>query len=134
MAYYVLNTNIVNSKEDDKYMLQEQKAAAFFPGYKENIEKFQKGDIVFLYRSGEGIVAVGTASGVVVKRNYQNDDNYPEEEYCQFLSDFKHIGQPLTASQIRTMTGKNPPFLRFMFPLDEDAGKKLYTHLAGNAS
>ena len=131
MAYFVLNTNKGNSEEDDRYMLQEQKAAAFFAPWKYNIEKFQKGDIVFLYRSGEGIVAVGTASGVVVKRSYQNDDKYSEEEYCQFLSDFKHIGQPLKASKVKAITGTNHVFQQVMFPIDDDAGQKVYAYITG---
>ncbi len=133
MAYYVLNTNKSNSEEDDKYMLQEQKAAAFFTPWKQNIEKFQKGDVVFLYRSGEGIIAVGTASGEVVKRDYQNNSEHPEEEYCQYLADFKHIGQPLNATKIKAITGTNHVFHKVMFSLDDDAGRKLYGHMTGIA-
>ena len=127
----MLNTNKSNSEEDDKYMLQEQKAAAFFAPAKYNIEKFQKGDFIFLYRSGEGVVAVGTASGVVEKRSYQNDDNHPEEEYCQLLSEFKQIRTPIRASRIKAITGMNHVFHSVMFPLDDVAGRKLYTFITG---
>ena len=33
-------------------MIKEHKAAAYYPGWREKIEKLQKGDTVFLYKSG----------------------------------------------------------------------------------
>lgn len=131
MAYYILNTNKSNSEEDDYYMLKEEKAAAFFAPWKRNIERIEKGDAVFLYRSGEGIVAVGTADGVVEKRPYQNDDKHTDEEYCQHLSDFKRIAKPLTASAIKSVTGIKHSFQSVMTPLEEEPGRKLYAHITG---
>ena len=131
MAYYVLNTNNRNSEEDDKYMLLEKKAAAFFSPWKYTIEKFVKGDIIFLYRAAEGIIAMGTASGIVEKRSYQNDELHPEEEYCQLLSDFRQVRQPLKASQVKAITGVNHLFHSMMFPMDEASGDKLLTYIAG---
>ena len=59
--YFLLNTNKVNDIDDHKFMLEKQVAAAFEDGYKEKIAKFKKGDWVFLYESGQGIVAFGQA-------------------------------------------------------------------------
>ena len=57
--YFLLNTNKVNDIDDHDFMLKNQVAAAFEDGYKEKIAKFKKGDWVFLYESGQGIIAFG---------------------------------------------------------------------------
>ena len=131
MAYYILNTNKSNSEEDDYYMLKEEKAAAFFAPWKHKIERIKKGDTVFLYRSGEGIVAVGTANGIVEKRPYQNDEKDADEEYCQCLTDFKRLAKPVDASEIRSATGIKPTLISVMTFLKDDAGVKLYAHITG---
>ena len=133
MAYYVLNTNKSNSDEDDYYMLKEEKAAAFFDPWKYKIEKIKKGDIVFLYRSGEGVIAIGTANGIIEKRPYQNDDKHIDEEYCQLLSDFHRIAKPVSAGTIKLVTGIGHNLRSVMSPLDEDAGSKLYAHITGTS-
>lgn len=129
MKYFVLNTNKSNDPEDDYYMIQEQKAAAFFTPWKHKIEHIGQGDIVFLYRSGEGIVAVGKASGTVEKRSYQHRDDCPEEEYCQHLADFKLITKPLTADKIKMITGVNHVFQQTMFEIEEASGSKVYEYI-----
>ena len=55
---YILNTNYGNDPADDKDMIDKQKAAAYLDPWKRNIEKLKKGDKVFLYRSGQGIVCI----------------------------------------------------------------------------
>ena len=45
----------------------------------------KKGDLVFLYRSGEGIVAHGIASGDVLKKDH---NGVPDKTYYQKLSGF----------------------------------------------
>lgn len=45
-------------------------AATFEDGYKEKMTYIEKGSLVFLYRSGEGIVAHGIASGEVLKKDH----------------------------------------------------------------
>ena len=52
---YILNTNKQSNPKYTEEMLTESKAAAYYPGWREKIQKFQKGDIVFLYESGKGI-------------------------------------------------------------------------------
>jgi hypothetical protein len=124
-GYYILNTNIRNSESDDKYMIDNKKAAAFFDPWKRKIEILSKGDIVFLYRSGTGIVAMGTASGPVEKRAYHEDINHPDEEYAMSLSSFRMISPAITASQIKDITGVNYRFMQTMFGLDNESGQKL---------
>ena len=62
-GFDILNTNISNSREDHDDMLKNHKAAADFDPWKFKIEGLAKGDVIFLYQSGVGIVAFGEADG-----------------------------------------------------------------------
>lgn len=125
-GYYVLNTNWRNSEQDDAEMLAERKAAAFFSPWKLKISRLKRGDVVFLYRSGVGVVAAGRANGKLVMRPYQYDPQYPDEEYNMDLTDFVHVSPPVTAAAMKSLTG-NPGlvFRQTMFSLDPDGGAKL---------
>lgn len=62
----MVNTNRVHHEEDDKFMISEGVAATFESGYKEKMEQIKKGDLVFLYKLRQRIVAhYGIASGDV---------------------------------------------------------------------
>lgn len=128
-GYYLLNTNIKNEPYDDKYMIEEKRAAAFFVPWKRKIERLSKGDMVFLYRSGQGIVAFGVADGKLVKRAYHGDPNHPEEEYSMGLTNFHEVSPPMTAAEIKQATQSNISFMQTMIALDREAGQKLYVQL-----
>lgn len=126
---YILNTNYGNDPKDDEEMLSSQKAAAYFDPWKRNIEKLQKNDKVFLYRSGEGIVAIGLASGQLEKKPYQGNPKYENEEYCMKLSRFKKIKKSLNAAEIKRITGVNYRFMQTMFRVDKESSEKLWNHV-----
>ncbi|MGA2961395.1 MAG: hypothetical protein ABSD96_06960, partial [Candidatus Korobacteraceae bacterium] len=67
---YILNTNVKNDTADHEDMLKNKKAAVYFAPWKYKIEQLARGDTVFLYQSGVGIVAMGRASGKVEKADY----------------------------------------------------------------
>lgn len=121
-GYYVLNTNYRNDPSDDEDMIKSHKAAAYFDPWKRNIEKLKRNDRIFLYRSGTGIVATGLASGKLEKKSYHGEDKYKDEEYSMKLSKFKELKEPLTASDIRKITGKKSPFRSTMCALDKNSG------------
>lgn len=95
--YYVLNTNKANSSEDHEAMLSEGIAAAFEDGYKEKINRFKKGDVIYLYESGKGIVAYGTANGVTEERDHYG---VPGKTRFQKLSGFVRLEKPVSAKEI----------------------------------
>lgn len=128
-GYYILNTNCSNDEEDHKNMIKEHIAAAYFSPWKNKITNLSKNDVVFLYQSKVGIVAVGKASGVLKKRNYHNDPKHPEEEYYMKLTQFHLLNTPMRASQIKEITGVNHRFMSTLFGLDEISGKKLYNEI-----
>jgi hypothetical protein len=106
-------------------MLAHGKAAAYFDPWKFKIERLAKGDVVFLYQSGVGIVAFGEADGKLVKTSYQGNPAHPDEEYSMKLQRFKPVSPPLTAAEIKRITGVNHVFMSTMFGVDADSGKTI---------
>ena len=129
--YYLLNTNtqdINTGMRDHENMLQNGIAAAFFGDRKENINRLKKGDIVFLYQSKVGFVAVGKADGKTVTLDYVGHDGniYKGETYNQKLLEFKKLAKPITAKESREITKANLPFLKTMSQLSKNHGEILY--------
>jgi len=129
-GFYPLNTNLSNDVADDEYMLKEQRAAAFFSPWKLKIERLNKGDLVFLYRSGSGIVAYGKVMGKMEKRPYQGKPEYPDEEYSVSLSNFFRVEPPISAAEIKEITGNNYVFRGTMFSIDKESSEKLKKYIA----
>ena len=129
---YILNTNKKGCPEDDPYMIKNKRAAAFYKPWKYKIEKFNKGDKVFLYRSGEGIVAMGKASGIVNHKNYHDLESEVDEEYYTDLSEFEELKNPLCASEIKKVTGVNHVFKSVMFCIGEEKGNILWNYIKEN--
>lgn len=131
-GFYILNTNYGNDPSDDEDMINNQKAAAYFDPWKRNIEKLKRGDKIFLYRSGDGIVAMGIASGKLEKKPWHEDDKYKDEEYYMKLNKFKRLKKSLSASEIKKITGINYRFMSTMFAVDKDSGNNLWEHILKN--
>ncbi len=126
-GFYILNTNITNDAQDDEAMLAEKKAAAYFEPWKFKIARLKKGDHVFLYRSGVGIVAAGKATGRLKKASYHGQPEHKDEEYSMALDDFIHLTAPVTAAEVKEISGNSGlVFRQTMFSLDREAGGKLY--------
>lgn len=124
-GYFILNTNFSNDQTDHDDMLRNKKAAAYFDPWKFKIERLGKGDVVFLYQSGFGIVATGEADGNLVKTAYKGNPKHSDEEYFVRLRNFQSVDPPLTASRIKALTGVDYVFMSTMFGLDADSGKKI---------
>ncbi|OQB23525.1 MAG: hypothetical protein BWY11_01824 [Firmicutes bacterium ADurb.Bin182] len=120
--HYVLNTNYSNNQQHTDDMLREHKAAAYYPGWREKIQKLQKGDTVFLYKSGTGIIAYGVADGKLQKADC---DGYPDYEYYMNLNKFVVLKNPISASQMKEITNQGFPFRTTMFSISEEAAKRL---------
>ena len=127
--FYILNTNYNNNPADHDDMISRKKAAAYFNPWKYKIDKLSKGDTVFLYQSGVGIVAAGKASGKLEKAPYHGNPENENEEYFMALKAFQHIDPPLSASQIKTITETNYVFMSTLFSLDRESGERLRGHI-----
>lgn len=126
---YVLNTNEQSNPRFTKEMLKEQKAAAYYPGWREKIKKLQKGDTVFLYKSGEGIIAYGYASGVLNKKPCDNITDY---EYNMSLESFVRLSQPVSAAAMKEITEIGFNFRPVMFSITEEDAKKIIQYIKDN--
>jgi len=122
VSYFLLNTNKANNIDDQKKMLTENRVEAFCSPWKESIKKIKKGDIVFLYGNGEGILAYGIASGDV-KDGYRYDDEKQDSSCYQILTDFKKLSKPFKATDIRKVLDRKIPFLKTLISLKD--GEKL---------
>lgn len=110
-GFYLLNTNKGNSIRDHEWMLQEGIAAAFYDPWKFNINRVGKGDRVFLYENGVGIVAVGIGTGETLVKDHDGDVG---QCHYQKLTDFKVLMTPLSSAQVKSILGRNVVFMRTM--------------------
>ena len=102
--YYLVNTDAKYPKSH-RYMLREQRAAAFFDPWNHEIDRIKKDAIVFLYQSGVGIVAVGKASGRIEVKPFRHGKFYEQDgNHSQKLLDFKRVEPPITAKAISAIS------------------------------
>lgn len=128
-TYIVVNTNYKYNEEAHNEMLQKGKAAAYYSPWKDKIRRIQKGDKVFLYQSGTGIVAAGIGTGTVDTKDYKGE---PDEEYFMMLNSFRRLKEPLSAGEIRKAAGRNIVFLQTLFSLPDEAGEKIWRRIHEN--
>jgi len=131
-GYYILNTNISNDQIDHEDILANHKAAAYFDPWKYKIERLAKGDVVYLYQSRVGIVAMGKADGKLVKTSYQGNPGHPDEEYYMKLLDFRKVDPPMTAADIKRVTGIDYVFMQTMIGLHATGGKDIRKFMVDN--
>lgn len=110
-GFHILNTNKAHTDEDHEWMLAHQAAAAFYEPWKFNINRIKKGEVVFLYENGKGIVAYGRGTGEVQMREHEG---HKDECHYQVLEGFTILEQPLSAAAIKKALDRNVVFLRTM--------------------
>lgn len=125
-GYYILNTNYSNDQQTHLEMLNEHKGAAYYAPWKNKIKSIHHRDRVFLYQSGVGIVAAGTAKGSFKMKDYNGQ---PNEEYYIDLDPFKVLPIPLAAAQMKSLAGRNFVFRQTLFAIDKNTGDKLWSLL-----
>lgn len=124
--YFVLNTNKNNDSDDHQDMVSNGIAAAFEDGWKQKIDILQKGDVVFLYESGVGIVGIGKANGTTEKLDRNGKS---EAMYQQKLNDYRKVNS-LSAKEIKKTTGTNMRFLQTMFQIKAAQGEQIEHRLS----
>ncbi|MCP3673517.1 MAG: hypothetical protein GY829_03465 [Gammaproteobacteria bacterium] len=125
-TFHVLNTNRRHDVNDHDYMVSNGIAAAFYDPWKLNIDRIKKGDVVFLYENGVGIVAYGKGSGKTLKK-----DRYSDRDECHYqeLSDFCALEKPIAAADVKKILGRNIVFLKTMSGIPD--GKKVLDVIKG---
>jgi hypothetical protein len=115
-------------------VLRKQKAAAYFDPWKYKIEQLSKSDVVFLYQSGVGLVAMGRASGKLEKADYHGNPKDKDEEYFMALEEFQRLEPPVPATKIKEVTGKDHRFMMTMFSTDAKSASALLGYLQRRGS
>lgn len=123
--YYLLNTNVRFNPDCGKEMICQEKAAAYL-NRKNRIERLNIDDVVFLYQSKVGIIAYGTISSELESQPYGEGKEYSKEGEChKKLSEFDTLETPISAAEIRRITGKKYPFMATMIRLNPEGGELL---------
>ncbi len=134
--YYIVNTDTHYRPEGHEYMLREGKAAAFHDPWKHKIDDIKRGDVVFLYKSKVGIVAVGRASGrIEVKPVGKGRKFEADGEHSQKLLNFTKLESPVSAKIIRAISqgiaGADIVLRPTLVPLRKAAGQAIYRLILG---
>lgn len=128
--YFLLNTNKANDIADHDFMMQQKVAAAFEDGYKEKICRIKKGDYVFLYASGQGIVAYGQAASEEVEKTHHY--GIENKTFFKKLDKFTDLSeQPIKARQVKSVLGRSFPFAQTLAQIID--GDKLLKFIQENA-
>ena len=123
--FFILNTNKRHDVAAHRDMVTNGVAAAFCDPWKFQIERIKEGDRVFLYENGVGIVGTGIASCEVEKMEY---DGVAEDAYRKKLKDYRRV-KPLNARDIKKVVGSNLIFLRTLFEVPAEFGKKIQENM-----
>lgn len=124
--YFILNTNKTNSKSDHELMINEGIAAAFEDGYIGKIDRIEKGDVVFLYESGHGIIAYGIATGDSIDEEEPEKYGHKSMRY-QYLKNFRRLSSPVSAKEVKRIVGRSIPFVQTLASISD--GDILYQDL-----
>jgi hypothetical protein len=109
--FHLLNTNKGNNYSDHEWMITNGFAAAFYDPWKFNIDRIKKGDRLFLYENGVGIVAMGIGTGKT--KVIDHEENAGECHY-QELQEYKMLTKPIPSFEIKKVLKRNVVFLRTM--------------------
>lgn len=131
-SYCILNTSISNDEADHEDMLCNHKAAAYFDPWKYKIERLSKGDIVYLFQTCVGLVAMGKADGKLTKAPYHGNPNHPDEEYSMSLLEFHKIDPPVIETEIKKITETDHVFMQTIIFLHSNEGKKILKFMTEN--
>jgi hypothetical protein len=121
---YVVNTNWTWSDKNYKEMLEQEKAAAY-GSRRHGIKKIKKGDEVFLYHSGVGIIAYGKASS---SPNEVNEEIYVKVPFKWKVNPIEKPQSAISAWEINQELKAGYSFRQTVFSISKemsDAIKKL---------
>lgn len=126
ISYFLLNTNKTNSIIDHNTILKQGIAATFEDDYIVKMNRIKKGDVVFLYESGSGIVAYGIGSGENIDEPNPEKIDHKSMRY-QILSNFSLLDKPLSAKDVKRVLNNDIPFAQTLSRIKN--GEILFQHI-----
>lgn len=121
-GYYIVNTNKTWMKDAYKDMLDHPKAAAYWV-MKGRVAKITKGDTVYLYHNGVGIIAKGKATGGYESKELEGHPN--EEFFVPLELEWKvdidsEQNLAIAAWEIKKKTGLSHSFRQTVFSITKE--------------
>lgn len=118
---WVVNTNATYMERAYRQMLNGNKASAYY-SRKHAVDNIQKGDKVFLYHVGSGIIAYGFAKDKFQEKDFSGDKG--EEHYvpCAFkikVDPKKEPSKVVSAREINRVLESNYCFRQTAFTIDD---------------
>ena len=126
---YIINTNFSNNQSCEKNMLQSAKCSAYCDPWKYYIDEIEANDIVFLYKSGTGIIARGIATGIVEKADY---NGIKDDEHYMYLDRFQILEKPLEASKISDLVGHRVQYNQTIISVAYRFGMNIWQYITKN--
>ena len=121
-GYFIVNTNITWNKNSYKDMLSNQKASAYYDR-KYSITRINKGDIVFLYHTGIGVIAYGKAIdnfGICDVGNDKNEEYFIKLKFDWSINPDKNPELAVTPWEINEQMNKGYKFRQTVFTITEN--------------
>jgi len=115
-GYYIVNTNLAWRPTAYLDMLNQQKAAAY-GGRKFSIKRIKKGNTVFLYQNGVGVIAYGKTTD-----HYQtlgDDEIYVPVHFEWKIDPDKESDKAISAGEINTAMESQYSFRQTVFSIQE---------------
>ena len=123
--YYLVNTNRTHRPSEERRMLRHSQLSAQY-GPKKRIDLIKKGDIVFLYRNIEGVVAYGIADGNLIIGDFEG---HKDEQHFMHVDRFRIIKPPIKPSEITKFSNRMAStgvfYARTVSPLQPEVGRAL---------
>ncbi len=116
--YFILNTDRKNDVKAEDQMLA-KKIGTIYSSWKHKLIRIKPNDIVFLYSSGRGLIAMGAASGAI-------EDLPGELCSISIANGFRQFKKPIATNEIKSAINGNIVFLQTIFSINPNAGEKLF--------
>lgn len=123
--YYFGNTNRQKGSRYEIEMLDQHKFSAYGTT-KEHVLQIEKGDIIFWYASGIGVIGGGIADGVSYKKE---SDGKLEYEFFQHLTSVRFFIQPLPYRKLIKLIPDLRVLNGTLLKLNATDGEKLWNYL-----
>lgn len=124
---WVVNTNFTYRPREYLKMLEESKASAYYER-KHAVDDIQKGERVFLYHTGSGIIAYGHAKRKFKEKSYSGEKGEEHFVPCRFkikVNPKKEPDKVLSAREINNALGSNYCFRQTAFSIDDRVADKI---------
>ena len=121
-GYFIVNTNVTWSQTNYKDMLNQKKASGYYER-KYGISYIKKGDTVFLYHTGVGIVAYGKTSGTYKMADVNGDKDgeyYVELEFEWKIDPDTEPDQAVKAWEINEKLKSGHRFRQTVFSISRE--------------